>query len=82
MRFPDVPADFQILSRWSRERSRMNPSFERYIGMDYSGAQTPSSSLKGLRVYTADRLTTPQEVEPPRSPRKLLDTRWHRRVAG
>ena len=48
----------------------MNPTFERYIGIDYSGAETPSSSLKGLRVYAADRLTTPQEVGPPPSPRK------------
>jgi hypothetical protein len=48
----------------------MNPAFERYIGIDYSGAQTPTSSLKGLRVYSADRLTAPQEIEPPRSPRK------------
>lgn len=53
----------------------MNPAFERYVGIDYSGAQTPSSSLKSLRVYAADRLTTPQEVEPPRSPRKY----WTRR---
>jgi hypothetical protein len=37
-------------------RSRMNPTFERYIGIDYSGAETPESSLKGLRVYAADRL--------------------------
>jgi len=48
----------------------MNPAFERYVGIDYSGAQTPKSSLKGLRVYAADRLTAPQEVEPPHSPRK------------
>jgi hypothetical protein len=48
----------------------MNPKFERYIGIDYSGAATPKSSLKGLRVYTADRLTAPREIEPPRSPRK------------
>ena len=48
----------------------MNPAFERYIGIDYSGAQTPSSSLKGLRVYAADRTRTPEEVLPPPSPRK------------
>lgn len=30
-------------------------SFERFIGIDYSGAQTPTASLKGLRVYLADR---------------------------
>jgi len=53
----------------------MNPAFERYIGIDYSGAQTPKSSLKGLRVYAADRLTAPQEVQPPPSPRKY----WTRR---
>lgn len=47
----------------------MSPTFERYIGIDYSGAQTPSSSLKGLRVYVADRLKIPQEVKPPPSPR-------------
>ena len=27
------------------------PAFARYIGIDYSGAQTPTASLKGLRVY-------------------------------
>jgi len=53
----------------------VDPTFERYIGIDYSGAQTPRSSLKGLRVYAADRLTTPQEVVPPPSPRKY----WTRR---
>jgi hypothetical protein len=53
----------------------MNSSFQRYIGIDYSGAQTAASSLKGLRVYAADRLTALQEVEPPRSPRKY----WTRR---
>jgi hypothetical protein len=37
----------------------MNPSFERYIGIDYFGAETRASSLKDLRVYAADRLTTP-----------------------
>jgi len=29
----------------------MAPAFTRYIGIDYSGAQTPEASLKGLRVY-------------------------------
>ncbi|HHP7234789.1 MAG TPA: hypothetical protein ACFCUC_09175, partial [Desulfobacterales bacterium] len=44
--------------------------FHRYIGIDYSGAQVPSASLKGLRVYTADRDSAPAEVPPPPSPRK------------
>ena len=53
----------------------MNPSYQRYIGIDYSGAETPHSSLKGLRVYEADREFLPVEVEPPPSPRKY----WTRR---
>jgi hypothetical protein len=47
----------------------VSPRFERYIGIDYSGAQTPRSSLKGLRVYQADRATAAREVLPPPSPR-------------
>lgn len=50
-------------------------AFELYVGIDYSGAATPTSSLKGLRVYLADRASSPVEVEPPRSPRKY----WTRR---
>jgi hypothetical protein len=49
--------------------------FEHYIGIDYSGAQTPTSSLKGLRVYMADWKSKPVEVQPPPSPRKY----WTRR---
>jgi hypothetical protein len=49
--------------------------FERYIGIDYSGAETPTASLKGLRVYSSDRSNPPLEVEPPPSPRKY----WTRR---
>ena len=47
-----------------------HPMFARYIGIDYSGAATASSSLKGLRVYLADRDGPPREVLPPPSPRK------------
>ena len=46
------------------------PSFERYIGIDYSGAETPTSSLKGLRVFMATRNLDASEVLPPPSPRK------------
>jgi hypothetical protein len=42
---------------------------DRYIGIDYSGAEVPVASLKGLRVYQGDRLTPPREVAPPKSPR-------------
>ena len=44
--------------------------FQRYIGIDYSGAGTPTSSLSGLRVYEADQDRMPDEVQPPPSPRK------------
>jgi len=40
------------------------------MGIDYSGAETPTSSLPGLRVYAADRTLPPKEVQPPSSPRK------------
>jgi hypothetical protein len=51
------------------------PAFERYIGIDYSGAKTPVDSLKGLRVYEATPMAPPKEVLPPHSPRKY----WTRR---
>jgi len=51
------------------------PLFYRYIGIDYSGAETPISSLKGLRVYSADRDSLPEEVQPPPSLKKY----WTRR---
>ncbi len=49
--------------------------FARYAGIDYSGARTPTSSLKGLRVYFAEGADSPVEVVPPPSPRKY----WTRR---
>ena len=51
------------------------PTFERYIGIDYSGAETAMSSLPGLRVYEADARMPPREVAPPPSPRRY----WTRR---
>ena len=46
------------------------PLFQRYIGIDYSGAEAPVSSLKALRVYEATLDRDPVEVPPPPSPRK------------
>ena len=51
------------------------PLFTRYIGVDYSGAETPDASLKGLRVYQADGTAAPNEVLPPPGQRKY----WTRR---
>lgn len=39
--------------------------FERYIGIDYSGAEVATSSLKGLRVFAATPSAAPAEVLPP-----------------
>jgi hypothetical protein len=49
--------------------------FERYVGVDYSGAETPEASLPGLRVYVAELANLPDEVKPPSSPKKY----WTRR---
>ncbi len=56
-------------------RSDQLPIFSEYIGIDYSGAETPTASLKGLRVYRADGISPPVEVTPPPSSRKY----WTRR---
>jgi hypothetical protein len=45
------------------------PIFSRYIGIDYSGAQTAEASLRGLSVYQAGRGES-IEVPPPPSPRR------------
>jgi hypothetical protein len=50
-------------------------AFARTVGIDYSGAETPTASLKGLRVYLAEADAQPAEVPPPPSPRKY----WTRR---
>lgn len=52
------------------------PAFARTIGIDYSGAETPTASLKGLRVYLAEAAELPVEVPPPPSPRKY----WTRKA--
>jgi hypothetical protein len=70
------------LTAWVRSPKYHRPSaspamplFQRYLGIDYSGAQTPTSSLPGLRVYAAEAGIAPQEIGPPPSPRKY----WTRR---
>ena len=53
--------------------------FARYIGIDYSGAETADSSCKGIRVYIAESSREPIQVQPPPSPRRY----WPRRgLAG
>ena len=50
-------------------------AFVRYVGIDYSGAQTPRDSLPGLRIFEAVGEAPPSEVPPRPSPRSY----WTRR---
>lgn len=52
--------------------------FERYVGIDYSGAETCDSSLKGLRIYMADHSSDACEVAPAPGPRRY----WTRRAVA
>ncbi len=54
------------------------PLFDRYVGIDYSGAETSTSSRKGLRIYMAARTSPAVEIQPPPSPRKY----WTRQEIG
>lgn len=51
------------------------PQFKRYLGIDYSGAETPTRGLKGLRVYSATATEQPAEILPPPASLKY----WTRR---
>ena len=50
-------------------------AFERYIGIDYSGAETPDAPLSGLRVFMGGRQEEPGEVTSPSGTRR----HWTRR---
>jgi hypothetical protein len=56
----------------------MSAAFTRFIGIDYSGAETPESELQGLRIYLAEGAALPVEV-PPAPPLRRYWTR--RRIA-
>ena len=52
------------------------PRFTRYLGIDYSGAEVPTASLPGLRVFSAEgKHAGSAEVRPPPSVRR----HWTRR---
>ena len=48
--------------------------FERYVGIDYSGTQTPEASLCGLRAYVAESENLPEEVPPRFWSEEIRDT--------
>jgi hypothetical protein len=62
----------------NRKKPAVTPHFHRYIGIDYSGAKTPTTSLKGLRIYVAGRAHDPMEIVPPPSRRRY----WTRKGAA
>jgi hypothetical protein len=45
-------------------QNHLMPAYARYIGIDYSGAEMPTASLKGLRVFVAVGAALPVEVPP------------------
>lgn len=55
----------------------MTAIFERFVGIDYSGAQTAASALKGLQVYMAEPGKLPLAVSPPETLRH-----WSRRAVA
>ena len=55
-----------------------SPAFNRYIGIDYSGATTSETGLKGLRIFLADAEGPVTEVLPPPGSGKY----WSRRGAA
>ena len=57
------------------------PQFKRYIGIDYSGAETADSSCKGIRVYMAEGTGTPDTGSAAAQPTPVLDSPWSRRMA-
>ena len=44
--------------------SPATPAFQRYIGIDYSGAKTSTTRLRGLRVYVGIAAAAPVELQP------------------
>ena len=62
-------------SKQCGQRTINMPHFNRYLGIDYSGAETADSSCKGIRVYSAEGSAAPEPVLPPPSPRRY----WTRR---
>src|SRR5829696_2003542 len=74
LRIGPIETGWRCASSASRQQRKV-PTFTRYIGVDYSGAQTPTASLKGLRIYLAEGDAPPAEVPPPASLKKY----WTRR---
>jgi hypothetical protein len=70
-----APAEAGSAAKALAPAGRTAPLFDRYVGIDYSGAETPTSRLSGLRVYVASRGALPDEVRSPTNP----EWNWTRR---
>ena len=58
------------------------PHFDRYLGIDYSGAQTPASSLPGLRVYGVENPVLPKVCVQVLCARKMVRRQASRRASA
>lgn len=68
------------------DRTFRRLDFDRYVGIDYSGAKTPTALLKGLQIYVAGAGAEPVVERPPPPARnwsRAGAARWLRdRIAG
>lgn len=44
---------------------KVDPFFQRYIGIDYSGGDRPTSANSGIRVFTANAGQPPKQERRP-----------------
>ncbi len=77
---PEVPTSGEVVTEWRGQRQgppRL-ADFELYIGIDYSGAETPTSRLKALQVYAARPGELPQKQFSAASPSATQRWNWSR----
>jgi hypothetical protein len=64
-----------VVKQAPHRESPRSPAFDRYIGIDYSGAETAISRLPGIRVYVATESSAPVEERPEKG-------HWSRRLVA
>ncbi len=55
----------QNSNTWRLNHACIQVKFERYIGIDYSGARSPEARLRGLQVFEARPHKKPEKIRPP-----------------
>lgn len=76
--FPTQLRTFASKTMLITSPDQSGPAFSRYIGIDYSGAASADTGLKGLRIYRAEAEGPIAEVTPPPGSGKY----WSRRGAA